>query len=132
MRSLLKDGTARQEAVARRRAKDVASTPDTRDEGSHDALVSAWEDHRREVAAQIAAAEGLEDAAVIELVREVLGGQSSTKVVLRTLEQNKWRGPAFETYRTKALLERFEERAPPSAIDFDQFSVEHARGRRPL
>lgn len=106
LRSLLKDGTARQEAAAQRQAKSDASTRDTRDEAARDALVSAWEDHKREVAARIAADEGLDDTAVIDLARESLAGQPNTKIVLRTLEHSAWRGPIFEAYRTNALLER--------------------------
>ena len=83
--------------------------------------MTAWEAHRREVVALIAAAEGLEGDALAELVREILGSQPGTKVVLRTFEQNKWQGPAFETYRRKVLLERFAERAPPSADILEAF-----------
>lgn len=57
---------------------------------------------------------------MIELVREPVASQSGAKVVLRTLERSKRQGPAFETYRTKALLERFEERAP-AALDLEAF-----------
>jgi len=57
-----------------------------------------------------------------------LSSPLSKKLVLRTLERTKWQGPAFETYRTKVLLERFEERAPASAVDFDLFCGELGQG----
>jgi len=58
---------------------------------------------------------------VAELVRSVLRGQASAKVVLASLEGSNWQGPVFETYRTQALLERYPDRVPASAASFDTF-----------
>ena len=123
-RTLLKDGTARQEAAAQKQEAETAATPHDEDE-DHEALVSAWESHRRETAATIAAAEELSDDEVIEIVRSNLRGQASAKVVLASLEQNSWRGPVFDTYRTTALLERFPDLTPATAVDFDTFCEHH-------
>lgn len=127
LRTLLKDGTARQEAEAR---KQSSAPPARRPEDEHDQRMRAWETHRREVAAEIMATEDLSDDAVVEIVRDSLRRQASSKVVLASLERNDWRGPLFETYRTTALLERFPDRAPPSAVDFEAFS-ENQEQRHP-
>ena len=122
LRSILKDGTARQEAQARAkqetRGKKQEKSPAEFDE---DACLAAWEAHRREVADEIQAAEGLDHEQVVALVREVLKSQPAAKLIVSTLEKNRWQGPAFETYRTNTLLERYRVRAPETALELDAF-----------
>ena len=46
------------------------------------------------------------------------------RLVLANLQQARWRGPLYTTYRTTALLERFPERVPTTAADFDAYRRE--------
>ena len=129
LRALLKDGTARQEAEARRQqlARQDAEPQEAAQEKDYEDLVTAWENHRREVASAIAATEGLDADAQVELVREALESQPGAKVVLQALKANGWRGPAFDTYRTRTLLDQFGDRAPTTATDYDTFLQDRRR-----
>ncbi len=121
LRSLLKDGTARQEALSARKKLGEPTTLAPAQNKDREVLEASWEAHRREVAASILAAEELDGEAVVGMIRDALQGQPSAKVVLASLEHNGWSGPAFEAYRARALLERFRDRVPASAVDFDTF-----------
>lgn len=123
LRSILKDGTARQEALAREEQQTQLATQETSSQSNEDALMAAWEGYRRKVADEIMAAEGLAHEQVIDLVQEVLKSQPSGKLVLSTLKENEWRGPVFEVYRVKAVLERFSVRASDEALDLAAFQA---------
>lgn len=120
LRAILNDGTARQEAMARAAPRDRDGAAETGRSSEEDWIV-AWEKHRREAANEIEAVEGLGKEQLIALVRESLRGQQGEKLVVKSLESSEWQGPAFDTYRTKALLERFRSRAPRTALDFEAF-----------
>lgn len=126
LRAILKDGTARQEALAREVRKSPNNERASANDSDEDAWLEAWEAHRRKVADDIQADEKLEREQVVTLVREALGSQPAAKLILSMLERNEWQGPAFETYRTKVLLERFQARAPASALDIEAFQESHA------
>ncbi len=119
LRTLLADGTARQEALARKAPKQRPNGAPTRPE--EEDQLAAWERHRRKIADEIEVAQGLDRDQVIALVQEALIGQPSARVIRAALERNAWSGPAFETYRTKALLDRFHDHVPASAIDLEAF-----------
>ena len=121
LRSLLKDGTARQEAQARAQQEIGRKQEKPPAELDEDACLAAWEAHRREVADEIEAAEGLDHEQVVALVQDALASQPSAKLIVSTLEKNEWQGPAFETYRTDTLLEQYHVRAPKTALELDAF-----------
>lgn len=127
LRALLTDGTARQEALARETQKSRTKVGDPSPSQSDDVWMAAWENHRREVANEIEAAEQLGHEQVVALVREALEGQPAARLISSTLEKNEWQGPAFETYRTRVLLERFQERVPDTAVNVEAFR-EHESG----
>ncbi len=124
LRAILKDGTARQEALTRevkkQRKERVSPGSD------NDDWLEAWEAHRREVADEIQAAEELDREQVVALVKETLRNQPPARLIFPMLEQNEWRGPAFETYRTRVLIERYPERVPSSALDLETFQASRA------
>src|SRR5690606_13640815 len=86
LRTLLADGTARQEALARETPKQRPNGAPLRS-GEEDQL-AAWESHRRKVADEIEVAQGLDRDQVIALVQETLAGQPSAKVIRAALERN--------------------------------------------
>lgn len=121
-RSILRDGTALQEARLReaqnKQGKQAQSSSDNFEE-----KLAAWESYRHEVADQIVAAEKLDHKQVVELVKETLKDRPSDKLMATTLEKQEWQGPAFKMYRTQVLLERFPKHVPDTALNFDAFNA---------
>src|SRR5690606_34428660 len=70
LRSILKDGTARQESLARDAQGPRALRSQRAENADEDALMAEWEEHRRQVADEIQVVEALTRDQVIVLVKK--------------------------------------------------------------
>ena len=122
LRSVLTNGAAKREAEAVRVARPVAAVEpvvDTRQ------LEREWSEYRRDVADVVAADVGLDQAALVELVREHVSSLgAAARVVRQSLDADGWEGTTFRVYATEVVLERWSDRAPVAALDFEVFCRE--------
>lgn len=122
LRACLKDGTAERELaleLADRANRATSETAPSRSD--EEELQIAWEAHRREVAQAIIQAEELEDDAVVTLVQDELRKEPTSRVYFETLKAKQWSGPSFDVAATRAVLHRYKDRAPATALDLQEF-----------